>query len=63
MPSFSVYCLGAPTPSTFDSMAAAMKAACDMIISGKTVLRIKSTDGFLMERTDVEMECIRRAGA
>ena len=38
-------------------MGAAITAACGIITSGKTVLRIKGAEGFLMERHDIEMEC------
>jgi hypothetical protein len=40
-------------------MGAAINAACT-IRSGTAVRRIKGTDGFVMERSDIEIECLRR---
>jgi hypothetical protein len=49
------------TPLGFDSMRATINAACDMIKRGGVVWRIESSNGFIMERSDIENECFRRA--
>lgn len=41
MSTYSIYCSDSPSPMSFDSMGAAIMAACGVITSGKTVLRIK----------------------
>jgi hypothetical protein len=59
---YSIYCSDIFTPLKFDSMGASIEAACRMIQGGKVVLRIVGSEGFLMERGDIEEECSRRAG-
>jgi hypothetical protein len=41
-------------------MAAAIDTACKLINGGANVCRIKGSDGFMMERHDIEIECFRR---
>ena len=45
-----------------DSLRAAIKAACDLITKGIIVWKLKGSDGFTMERRDIETECLRRKG-
>jgi hypothetical protein len=45
----------------FDSMSATICAGCELLNSGGTVWRIESPSGFVMERSDIENECIRRS--
>ena len=45
----------------FDSMSATVCAGCELLNSGGTVWRIESPSGFVMERSHVEGECIRRS--
>jgi hypothetical protein len=51
------------TPLRFDTLGEAISAACNSIKSGNHALRIESPSGFLMERTDIEIECLRRKAA
>ena len=44
----------------FDSMGASINAACKLIRAGAAVLRIIGSEGFVMERRDIEIECSRR---
>jgi hypothetical protein len=72
---YSLFCTDAPTPSekmpddcrvvpvNSDSMGAAIKEACRLIADGIIVWKIKGSDGFIMERSDIETECLRRQGA
>lgn len=43
-----------------DSLGGAIKAACDLITRGVTVSKLKGSDGFTMERSDIETEHLRR---
>jgi thiamine pyrophosphate-dependent acetolactate synthase large subunit-like protein len=43
-----------------DSMGAAINAACKLIHDGATVWQINGPGGFMMERGDIETECVRR---
>jgi hypothetical protein len=43
-----------------DSMAAAIDTACKLMSGGASVFQIKGSDGFMMERHDIEIECLRR---
>lgn len=45
----------------FQSLGATINAACDLIKRGCGVWRIESQSGLIMERSDVEVECVRRA--
>jgi hypothetical protein len=47
-------------PQKFDSMGTAITAACKLVSRGVVVLRIDGSDGLLMERSDIEIECSRR---
>ena len=74
MNTYLLYCADVPTqsdsmprvspvvPVNSDSMGAAINAACTLIGDGVTVVRIKGPNGFTMERTDIEIECLRRQG-
>ncbi len=57
---FSVFCAERPTPVTFDSVGAAINAACKFANEGAMVPGIKGAGGFAMERSDIEIECSRR---
>jgi hypothetical protein len=41
-------------------MAAAITAACKLMNDGGGVYQIKGSDGFAMDRQDIEIECARR---
>jgi hypothetical protein len=41
-------------------MGASINAACKLIRAGAAVLRIIGSEGFVMERRDIEIECSRR---
>jgi hypothetical protein len=43
-----------------DTLGAAITEACRRLNSGAAVLRIKGSDGLVMERSDVLIECERR---
>ena len=43
------------------SLGATINAACDLVRRGCIVCRIESRTGLIMERTDIESECVRRA--
>jgi hypothetical protein len=72
--SFVLLCTDSPTPSKkmpercrevaveSNSIGAAISAACRLIDDGVVVWKIKG-DGFVMERTDIETERLRRQGA
>jgi hypothetical protein len=71
---YSLYCSDEPTqskkmpdicrvvPVDSDSMGAAIEAACQLISSGAVVWKLKGPSGFLMERSDIESERLRRQG-
>jgi hypothetical protein len=71
---YSLFCTDTPTPSdkmpdlcrlvslNSDSMSAAIKAACRLVSNGTIVWKIKGSDGFIMERSDIETEFLRRQG-
>jgi hypothetical protein len=58
---YSIFCTGVPIPVKCDSMGSAIETACKLINGGSIVWQIKGSDGFLMERSDIEGECLRRA--
>jgi len=70
--SFSLFCTNASTqsekvpdlsrvvPLNLDSMGAAITEAIKLIGNGVIVWRIKGLDGFVMERSDIETERLRR---
>jgi|HubBroStandDraft_1064217.scaffolds.fasta_scaffold3024920_1 hypothetical protein len=60
---YLVFCAGASAPVVCESMGAAIKTACSLMEKGTVVWQIKGSDGFKMERSDVELECSRRAEA
>jgi hypothetical protein len=49
-------------PVNCDSMGEAINAACMLITDGVTVVKMKGPHGFMMERRDIETECLRRQG-
>jgi hypothetical protein len=57
---FSIFCIDNPIPVKCDSMAGAINTACELMKGGARVSRINGSDGFTMERRDIEIECIRR---
>ncbi len=71
---YLLFCTDVPIPSdkmpdlrrlvsmNSDSMSAAIKAACKLVSDGVIVWKIKGSDGFIMERTDIETEFLRRQG-
>jgi hypothetical protein len=70
--SYSLFCTDALIPSQkmpdlcrvvpVDSMGAAIRAACGLIAEGVIVWKVQGADGFIMERSDIETECLRRRG-
>jgi hypothetical protein len=52
--------LGRVVPVKSESMGAAIEAACKLMNGGAIVWQIKGTDGFKMERRDIETEYLRR---
>lgn len=60
---FSVTSGKSSVPEVFESLAAAITTACDLIKRGVAVHRIKGSDGFIMEQRDIEVECSRRCTA
>ena len=72
---YSLFCTDAVTPSEkmpgayrvvpvdSDSLGAAINAACRLIDGGATVWKLLSATGFRMERSDIEIERLRRQGA
>lgn len=61
MATYSVYCSDSLNPVKFDSLGASIEAACRLIQGGKIILWVVGSEGFLMERGDIEEECLRRA--
>lgn len=57
---YSIFCVNVPIPVKCDSMAAAIITACKLMNDGASVCHIMSSDGFMMERRDIEIECLRR---
>jgi hypothetical protein len=47
-------------PAHSDTMGNAINTACELINGGSIVWKIKGSDGFMMERLDIETECRRR---
>ena len=41
-------------------MGVAINTACNLMNGGAGVCQIKGSDGFMMERRDIEIECLRR---
>jgi len=52
--------LGRVMPVHLDSMGAAIREAIRLIGDGLIVWRIEGLDGFMMERSDIETERLRR---
>jgi hypothetical protein len=57
---YSILRIAVPIPFKCDSMAAAIDTACKLMNGGTGVRQIKGSDGFMMERRDIEVECLRR---
>jgi hypothetical protein len=57
---YSIFCNDAPFPVECDSMPAAISTACTLMNGGADVYQIKGSNGFVMERGDIEIECLRR---
>jgi hypothetical protein len=49
-----------PLPMKYETMGAAINAACYLISTGAAVTGIKGLNGFSMERSDIQIECARR---
>jgi hypothetical protein len=70
---YEIFCTEVPVPSgkyrdrcqivTSDSLGAAIRAACKLITDGVIVWKLKGSDGFTMERNDIEIERLRRLGS
>jgi hypothetical protein len=72
---YSLFYTNAPSPSDktpdfqalpplrFDTMGEAITAACNFIKSNHLAWRIESPSGFVMEKADIEIECLRRRDA
>jgi hypothetical protein len=52
--------LGHVHPLTLPSLGEAIAAACLLVLRGSVVWQISGSDGFMMERRDIEIECERR---
>jgi len=52
--------LGRAETEFANSMGAVIERACTLVRAGTIVWQISSSDGFLMERGDIEDECERR---
>ncbi len=50
-------------PVDSDSLGVAINAACRLIDAGVTVWKLLGATGFRMERSDIEIERLRRQGA
>jgi len=50
-------------PVNSDSIGAALKEACRLMSDGVIVWKLQGADGFRMERSDIEIECLRRQGS
>jgi hypothetical protein len=48
------------TPLRFNTLGEAITAACHLLKNGDHAWRIESPSGFVMEETDIEVECLRR---
>jgi hypothetical protein len=69
---YELFCIDGPAPLgkfpdrcrvvTADSLGAAITAACKLIADGATVWKLKGSEGFTMERSDIESERLRRLG-
>jgi hypothetical protein len=71
---YVLFCADVPNPSdktpdlrrvvsvNLDSMGGAIKTACELLSDGVIVWQIKGSDGFIMERRDIETEFLRRQG-
>jgi len=57
---YSISCSNSMHPIKCESMGAAIATACKFVSSGVTVWQINGSDGFKMERKDIEIECTRR---
>ena len=57
---YSIYRINVPIPVKCDSMAVAVDTACKLMSYGTSVFQIEGSDGFMMERRDIEIECLRR---
>jgi hypothetical protein len=70
--SYSLYCTDPPShsqptpdlrqvaPIAEESLGSAITAACLLISRGSVVWQIRGSNGFMMERSDIETECGRR---
>jgi len=58
--SYSISCSNSMNPIKCESMGAAIATACKFVSGGITVWQISGSDGFKMERKDIEIECSRR---
>ena len=58
---YSIHCIGVPIPVKCDSMGVAIITACELMNGGASVCQIIGSDGFMMDRRDIENECLRRS--
>jgi hypothetical protein len=57
---YFVFASDSAEPIRCDTLGAAIGEACKKLGAGGGVLRIKGSDGFVMEKSDIILECERR---
>jgi hypothetical protein len=60
---YFVFASDAAEPVRCDTLGAAIGEACKRLSAGGGILCIKSSDGLVMERSDIILECERRRAA
>jgi hypothetical protein len=57
---YFVFASDAAEPIRCDTLGAAISEACRRLGAGGGILHIKGSDGLMMERSDIILECERR---
>jgi hypothetical protein len=57
---YFVFASDSADPVRCDTLGSAISEACKRLGAGSAILRIKSSEGLVMERSDVVLECERR---
>lgn len=57
---YSIVCIDGAVAPKCDSPGTAIETACKLLKGGTNVRQIRGSDGFMMERRDIEIECLRR---
>jgi hypothetical protein len=60
---YFVFAADLPDPIRCDTLGAAISEACKRLSAGGGIQRIKGSDGLVMERSDIILECERRRAA